>query len=221
MMFGRFTMRCRLILTGSYDTQLRVFNQSQEVLHTISGHAAPVSSVCWIPSPSIGESQLIASASYDTTARISSVAESTSTSLASLHLHSDALSSVASNSSGTHLLTASWDKLVGLWTTEIPLEDEVSFSAVLSAEPQRKRRKMAGNEALNTSADAPKRKAPTSVLKSHTSRVTRALFSPEDNGKAFSVGWDCTMRTWDLEIGLCTNTTVCAKLFECRSNFAY
>lgn len=181
-----------------------MFNESQEAVHTIAGHSGPVSSVCWIPSPSLADSQLIASASYDTTARITSIADSTPTSLASLHLHSAALSSIASNSSGTHLLTASWDKLVGLWSTEIPSEDEVPISSLLSIEPQRKKRKVAGVEPV----DAAKRKAPASVLKSHTARVSKALFSPEDDGKAFSVGWDCTMRAWDLEIGLCTNTTV-------------
>lgn len=194
-----------LILTGSYDTNVRVFNESQEVVSTISGHTGPVTSISWIPTPSLGDSHLVASASYDTTARITSISEALPVPLASLHLHSAALSSISSNLSGTHLLTASWDKLVGLWTTQTPSDDEVPASTFLTTEPQRKRRKLAGTEAP---VDLAKRKGPTSVLKSHTGRVSKALFSPEDNGKAFSVGWDCTLRTWDLEIGLCTNTTV-------------
>lgn len=169
-----------------------------------------MSSTCWIPSASTSydDSSLIASASYDTTARISSISDGTATSLASLQLHSAAVSSIAVNASGTYLITASWDKLVGLWSTVIPSEDEVPLSAFATAEPSRKRRRMAGAEAASTIVDTAKRKGPTSVLKSHTNRVTRALFSPADDGKAYSVGWDSTLRSWDLEIGLCTNTTV-------------
>lgn len=169
-----------------------------------------MSSACWIPAASTtyDDSTLIASASYDTTARISSIADGTVSSLASLQLHSAAVPSIAANASGTYLLTGSWDKLVGLWSTAIPSEDEVPLSAFATAEPSRKRRRMAGAEAAATVVDAAKRKGPASVLKSHTNRVTRALFSPADDGKAYSVGWDSTLRSWDLEIGLCTNTTV-------------
>ena len=174
------------------------------MVHTISGHMAPVSGACWIPvSSSLDQSHLIASASYDTTARITSISEATPTPLASLHLHSAAVSSITANSSGTHLLTAGWDKLIGLWTTEIPSEDEMPASVFSTAEPQRKRRKTA-----NGANDTAKRKAPISALKSHTGRVSRALFSPSDSRGAFSVGWDCTLRSWDLELGVCTNTVV-------------
>ncbi|KAF8320314.1 WD40 repeat-like protein [Clavulina sp. PMI_390] len=198
-----------LILAGSYDTHVRVFNESQEVIHSIPGHTGPVSSVCWIGASdgaSTEGSHLIASSSYDTTARITSLSESTATALASLHLHSAAVSSVVSNASGTHLLTAGADKLVGLWSTSIPADHEVSASQFATAEPQRKRRKVATSTSEET-IDPAKRKAPASVLKSHTAKVSKALFTPQDDGKAYSVGWDCALRSWDLEVGLCTNTT--------------
>lgn len=56
--------------------------------------------------------------------------------------------------------------------------------------------------------DDAKRKSPAQILKSHTGRVSKALFAVQDDGKAYSAGWDCTLRSWDLEVGLCTNTTV-------------
>lgn len=145
---------------------------------------------------------LIASASHDLTGRLTrlSLSESRYTSqiVASLHLHTSPLSSISSNSSGSHLLTSSWDNLIGLWDTIVPDEDEVDVEIV----DRRKRRKVGGD------ADKqPKRKAPISVLKSHTSRVSKAVFS--SNGKeAYSCGYDSTIRTWDVENGLCTNTLV-------------
>ncbi|KAF9517521.1 hypothetical protein BS47DRAFT_1375651 [Hydnum rufescens UP504] len=183
-------------LTGSYDTEVRVFNESHEVLHTVSGHTGPVSDVSWIPHQN-PDAMLIISSSYDTTARISSIEGGTARGLASLHLHTASVSSIRANGSGTHLLTASWDHLIGLWTSDIPEEDEVPVP-VSSEEPTRKRRKLATSSA-RTDVHPPKRKAPSTVLKSHTGRVSKALFSLDDDGKAFSSGWDCT-------VGLCTGT---------------
>ena len=100
---------------------------------------------------------------------------STSKRLASLHLHTAPVSSVSSNSTGTHLLTSSWDGLIGLWDTSIPSSDEVQ-EPVLNGlgRYRRKRRKL---------EDSAKRrqKAPLSVLKSHTARVSKVLFAPTGN----------------------------------------
>jgi len=50
------------------------------------------------------------------------------------------------------------------------------------------------------------RKAPVLVLKSHTGRVTRALFALKDSTKAYSCGFDSTVRVWDTEAGVCVHT---------------
>ena len=189
----------RAFLSGSYDKHVRVFNHQQELLYDIEGHSAPISAVTWV-APDISGKQLIASASYDTTARLIELPEGGSpTTLATLHLHTSPIASITANASGTHLLTAGWDSLVGLWGIDIPSLDEVPLEFAL--EPTRKRRRI-------LSEGAPPRKAPTTVLQSHTARVSKALFSANDDGKAYSAGWDCTMRSWDLEVGLCTNITV-------------
>lgn len=129
-----------------------------------------------------------------------SVTESgyTSQTIASLHLHTSPLSSISSNSSGSNLLTSSWDNLIGLWDTSIPEVDEVDVEIV----DRKKRRKLGGD-----SDKQPKRKAPISVLKSHTARVSKAVFS-SDGKSAYSCGYDSTIRTWDVENGICTNTLV-------------
>ncbi|KAJ7687563.1 WD40-repeat-containing domain protein [Mycena olivaceomarginata] len=113
--------------------------------------------------------------------------------LASLHLHTAPLSAVSSNSSGSQILTASWDGLVGLWDTLVPDSDEVPEPA---AGDRKKRRKIEGTK--------PKRKAPLMVLKSHTARVSGAVFNDEKT--AYSCGFDSTVRAWDLEHGVCSST---------------
>ena len=58
-------------------------------------------------------------------------------------------------------------------------------------------------------ASRPKRKAPLGVLKSHTARVSRVVFGRDAKGaQAYSCGLDSTVRTWDVENGVCTSTIV-------------
>jgi WD40 repeat protein len=96
-------------------------------------------------------------------------------------------------------LTSSWDGLIGLWDTSIPAFDEISDPNI--SDRGKKRRRV-------DEAPKPKRKAPLSVLKSHTSRVSNAIFSPSHQKKAYSCGLDSTVRIWDTEYGTCEYTFV-------------
>jgi WD40 repeat protein len=47
------------------------------------------------------------------------------------------------------------------------------------------------------------------VLKSHTARVSKVLFSSgSEENKAYSCGFDSTVRRWDTEHGVCEHTIV-------------
>ena len=73
----------------------------------------------------------MASASHDLSARLTQVSLSPGSSsesaqvLASLHLHTSALTSISATQTGKHLLTTSYDGLIGFWDTSIPGKDEV------------------------------------------------------------------------------------------------
>ncbi|KAH8105085.1 ribosome biogenesis protein YTM1 [Cristinia sonorae] len=193
-------------LTAAYDGQIRVFDYSQKLVQTIPIHDAPATSLTVVGQASTdSDSFLIASASHDLTARITrtTLAEDGSgkpsaQTLASLHLHTAPIASIASTSSGSHLLTASWDNLIGVWDTIIPAADEVP----VEDGPERKKRRKNADD----NASKPKRKAPLSVLKSHTARVSKAIFAPASNSRAYSAGFDSTVRTWDVENAVCTDT---------------
>ncbi|KAJ6611758.1 WD40-repeat-containing domain protein [Mycena sp. CBHHK59/15] len=182
-------------LTASYDGQLRAFDYSQNQTWSSPIHGAVITSFCIVPSTSV-DSHLVATASHDLTAQLTQVSldpAKKTRPLASLHLHTAPLSSVSSNSSGSQILTASWDGLVGLWDTLVPEADEVPEPAVGD---RKKRRRI--------EEDKPKRKAPLMVLKSHIARVSGVTFNDEKT--AYSCGFDSTVRSWDLEHGVCTNT---------------
>lgn len=195
--------KCRYFLTASYDGSIRTLDYSRNVVNSTLAHPAPITSICVVPTASSSDTHLVASASHDLTAQLTqfsipSDSKITTKALASLHLHTGPVSSVSSNLSGSHLLTASWDGLIGLWDTHIPSTDEVPEPVV---QDRKKRRKVVDD------ADRPKRKAPVTVLKSHTARVSKAVFAT--NGKtAYSCGFDSTVRTWDVENGICTDTIV-------------
>lgn len=185
-----------------------MFDYSQSVVSAGSVHDAPVTSLSLDPTSILeGGGLMIATASHDLTGRLVRVAldadtgNRTLSTLASLHLHTSPLSSIAYSRSGGHLLTASWDGLIGLWEGRIPEEDEIDVVEVQTE--RRKRRKVDGRD----TEPRPKRKVPSSVLKSHTARVSKAVFS--STGKAaFSCGFDSTVRSWDVENGVCTKTIV-------------
>ncbi|KAE9382875.1 hypothetical protein BT96DRAFT_982779, partial [Gymnopus androsaceus JB14] len=100
--------------------------------------------------------------------------------LAKLHFQTAPVSSIASNSSGTHLLTSSWDTLIGLWDTAVPSLEEVPEA------PRERKKRQKLNGGTNDSAKKAKRKAPSMVLKSHTTRVSR------NENTAYSCGIDFT-----------------------------
>ncbi|PFH48419.1 hypothetical protein AMATHDRAFT_81797 [Amanita thiersii Skay4041] len=151
------------------------------------------------------------------------------TPLAALHLHIAPLSSVASNDDGTKLITAAWDGLVGVWDTRVPEEHEVGDvrgnirNRVGDGQRSRKRRKVVEEEEEEEEEEGEgegvlvgvkgvKRKVPEVVMKSHTGRVSRAVFGSSisggrgERGKAYSCGFDSTVRVWDVENGLCVHT---------------
>ncbi|KAH9940242.1 ribosome biogenesis protein YTM1 [Amylocystis lapponica] len=200
-------------LTASYDGSIRLFDYSQTLLHTAATHDAPITSLCIVPTSTSEGSHLLATASQDLTARLTTLTLSADSSapphtqtIASLHLHTAPVSCIAANISGTHLLTASWDGLLGLWDTAIPTTDEIPLEEIKSGTDRKKRRKVVPGETYDV--PKPKRKAPQAVLKSHTARVSKALFGT--SGAAYSCGFDSTLRTWDVEHGVCTHTITAA-----------
>ena len=163
-------------------------------------HTAPITSLCVVSSDE--STYTVASSSQDLTAQITQIHLDASTSskvLASLHLHTSTVSSIASNSAGTNLLTSSWDGLIGFWDTTIPSADEVP-EPVLNERDRKKRRRIENSTST-------RRKVPLLVLKSHIGRVSKALFARKD-GKAASCGFDSTVRLWNTEFGVCEHTIV-------------
>ncbi|KAM6498980.1 Ribosome biogenesis protein YTM1 [Amanita muscaria] len=237
-------------VTGSYDGIVRMFNYSRTLITSSKLHNAPITSITTMYDASYtsNSAQLVATASHDLTALLTRFAQTSddqedsnlsttttttttkATPLAALHLHTSPLTCITSNENSTHLLTASWDSLIGVWDTKVPGEHEIGDIRASAPGPSRKRRKVVEEEqdeqwaaegaGVNGGPNGStvtvvvetknvKRKAPITVLKSHKSRVSCALFGSQFRGiegRAYSCGFDSTVRVWDVETGLCERT---------------
>ncbi|KAI0001690.1 WD40-repeat-containing domain protein [Russula vinacea] len=193
-------------ITGSYDGALRVFDRGQTLFHTAPFHAAPITSFAIVPSQQAAPTDddddrlLVVTASHDRTAQISRVSldgtRTASMPLATLHLHDAPVADVASSQDGKNILTAGWDGLIGLWSAEIPEKTR-------SRSRRRSRRRNAKSGGSAKRRGSVKTKAPSACC----ARIRRVW-------NAVSCGFDSTVRTWDVERGLCSHTiTVSEKPF--------
>ncbi|RXW14654.1 hypothetical protein EST38_g11200 [Candolleomyces aberdarensis] len=207
------SVSCKLsshFLTAAYDGHFRAFDLSRNTVLDAPLHNAPITSFTLLPSssPSTDDTYTVLTASQDLTAQISQITlpginntPSSSKALATLHLHTSPVSSIAADSKGKQVLTSSWDGLIGLWDTSIPASDEVPEPEATSTSTDRKKRRKIQKDELETK---PKRKAPLNVLKSHVGRVSKVVWTSDQ--AALSCGFDSTVRTWDVENGVCTQT---------------
>ncbi|KAJ2936071.1 hypothetical protein H1R20_g1029, partial [Candolleomyces eurysporus] len=207
----RFLKLSSHFLTAAYDGHLRAFDLSRNTVLDAPLHNAPITSFTLFPSSpssSTEDTYTVLTASQDLTAQISQITlpgvnnAPCSKALATLHLHTAPVSSIATDSKGKQVLTSSWDGLIGLWDTSIPASDEVPEPEATSTSADRKKRRKIQKDAETETK--PKRKAPLNVPKSHVGRVSRVVWT-SDQG-ALSCGFDSTVRTWAVENGVRTQT---------------
>jgi ribosome biogenesis protein YTM1 len=196
---------CSHFLTAGYDGIIRAFDYSQKPALSGTVHNGPITSLAVVGKTAEDGSSMLLTGSHDMTAKLvravlpsTGDVSATLVPLAALHLHTAPVSSVAASESGERLLTSSWDMLIGVWDASIPTHDEVPMPD--GGAERKKRRKVAREEPVQ-------RKGPLAVLKSHTARVSRAVFGASGTS-AYSCGLDSTVRMWDVENGVCTNTIV-------------
>ncbi|KAK4696650.1 ribosome biogenesis protein, partial [Lecanoromycetidae sp. Uapishka_2] len=202
---GSGTSVREIILSGSYDGLLRVWDMSSQILATspsagLGGHTAAIKAAKFI-SPT-----KIASSSLDRTVRLWKYTEdpdgfsATLTPQIELYGHKAGIESLAVHQPSNRVLSASSDHAVGLWSTrksDAPSAPE--FLIPSSASRGSKRQK------VGPSTSTPQR-GPLSLLKAHTGPVSDTIFAPNDHTVAYSVSWDHSLKTWDLPTSSCVDT---------------
>ncbi|GAA5958116.1 hypothetical protein JCM21900_002916 [Sporobolomyces salmonicolor] len=201
------------ILTASYAGTLSLQSSALPPPSTLTfvGHDLSALSATYVPHPLGSEDKhWIASGGLDRVGRVweytipplsltAETAPPAPTTIHTLSLHQAPISSVRSRplplssttpTSSPHLLTASWDGLIGVWDLTPGVNEG---DADLEGADRKKKRRRQSTTVVN--------KSPVSVLRGHTNKVSRAVFDRNDVTKAYSAGWDHTVRSWDLSIG--------------------
>lgn len=132
-----------------------------------------------------------------------------------LHLHTAPISSVTPSPDGSQLLTSSWDGLMGVFQMpsaihEIVEEHQVAAepASYLPGQNRLKKRKLAEKE----KEIGGWRRAPEMTLRGHKGRIGGSVWDREDAKKAWSAGWDGSVRGWDMDTGY--NSVIRVRLFQ-------
>ncbi|KAL6944899.1 ribosome biogenesis protein ytm1 [Hanseniaspora vineae] len=201
-----------LIISGSYDGIVRTWNLSGQVRKQYAGHSAPIKCVKYI------NDTRIVSGSNDRTLRLwktkreeqddvedDDIEEGKT--LAILEGHKAPVVSVDVHQASNRMVSASYDNTIGLWSTNYkemttidPLHADDSSLNKGQSTQQQKRRKLALKDG------SVRRRAPLSILESHTAPVEQIIFDKSDESIAYSVSQDHTIKTWDLVTGRCFDT---------------
>ncbi|GHJ87698.1 hypothetical protein NliqN6_4100 [Naganishia liquefaciens] len=167
----------------------------------------------WLSPNSQSENILVGAGGVDRQAHIfripslvNSSANQTPQEIMTLHLHTGPISSVAPSRSFEHVLTSSWDGLLGVFalpTATNPLEETHDLPAepksYLPGQNSKKKRKLAG--AAGDAQSGGWRKQPDMVMRGHTARIAGAIWDKEDRNRVWSAAWDGSVRGWEADIG--------------------
>ncbi|KAF2753090.1 putative microtubule associated protein [Pseudovirgaria hyperparasitica] len=182
------------ILSGSYDGLLRLWDTTN-ASEPLAISKLPLSSrVTSIKSVKFLSPIRLVSAGLDAVLRVWKYDPDHLTIEPTLELygHKWAVESLAVHSPSSHILSASSDHTLGLWSTSTDLAPAAPESLISKSI---KRQKVFASQ---QQGESPEQRGPLSLLCAHTAPVSSVIFSPADPTAAYSTSHDHTLRTWDL-----------------------
>lgn len=163
------------ILTGSYDSLLRIWDHSQNCIATGSGHTGAIKAV------SVADQSII-TASMDRTLRLWSRSSDDLECRAELRGHKMAVESC--DIDGTSVISGAADGILGIWSTTDTLSEPYTSERL----NRRKRVRGSGVGVLK----------PKHLHRAHQGQIGQVAFNPRDPSTVYSAGWDHLLITTDL-----------------------
>lgn len=209
------------IVSGSFDGIVRTWNMSGKVQKQYSGHSGAIKAV-----KVISNTRLV-SAGNDRTLRLwktknelgntkASVSVSVDEdedeeiedgkTLAILEGHKAPVVTIDVAAENSRILSGSYDNSIGFWSTIYkemtvvdPMEDLNNPNNKISTAAKKRRK-------LTLKDGTIRRRAPLSLLESHSAPVEAVKFDLNDKTIGYSVSQDHTIKTWDLITSRCVDT---------------
>ncbi|KAL7045325.1 hypothetical protein ACKWTF_002193 [Chironomus riparius] len=169
-----------LILTGSYDNSVNVWNMKGEHKLTLSGHEAPVKGVGWISLNEDNGTAVFASGSKDQTVMIweYNINANKASCIFTCKGHERAVECLSISPNSKLLASGGWDNFLKIWSTST-LEDYHGSSKKMKIEDTNVR-------------------TPQTTLEGHREAISSVQWI--DNSTILTSSWDHTMKIWDLEM---------------------
>jgi ribosome biogenesis protein YTM1 len=187
------------IISGSFDSIIRVWDSSANIVATGESHTAPVKAVKFL-SPT-----QVVSSSADRTLRLWNYVDAaqpgqqgTLTPTLELYGHKASVDALDVHAPSSRILSASADHTIGLWSTKKSENPAAPENLLPSA--SNKRRKLSVNSKPSS------QRGPLSLLAKHTAQVSDVTFDLKDHTVAYSTSWDHSLKTWDLTTATCVDS---------------
>jgi ribosome biogenesis protein YTM1 len=171
------------IVTGSYDSLVRVWDQSQQCKATGVGHTNAVKSVAYAGSLT-GDRPNLATASMDRTLRLWQLQESGDALKCTAELRGHVASVESCDLHDTTLVSGSADGVLGLWDTS----DSLGQPYVATHQNKRKRQRGTGVGVLSS----------RQFKQIHSQPISQVMLNPQDVSLVYSASWDKALTATDL-----------------------
>lgn len=192
-----------LILTGSYDNTVSVWDLQGTCLGAVEGHQMPVKHVRWVAEESGSKLNFI-SASQDQTILVWQHVTGTKQ-FDCVHAckgHAASVDCLAVQPSANKFASGSWDKMIKVWNASVQpgAGDEHIDDDEASAKKQKNQ---------ESDKKAPTTRTPLTTLSGHKEPVSAMQWTSDT--QLVSGGWDHCIRQWDVETATNTNTLTASK----------
>ncbi|KAJ3214583.1 WD repeat-containing protein 12 [Clydaea vesicula] len=184
------------IATGSFDHRTRIYNHSGDLLHNIEFESV-VQSLCWLKDESGIASSVILNGNQSGIVECWKVKpdEMEKELVFFCQDAQGAIECLDVNFDGTLFASASFDSSIHIYSTD---KDDNTLDSTLDQSKRRKTGKIV------------KKKIASGTLKGHHASVSSLNFSKDQHSNTlFSVGWDHTVREWDVNEESNKNTMNC------------
>ncbi|ORY81935.1 WD40-repeat-containing domain protein [Protomyces lactucae-debilis] len=171
------------IVTGSYDSLVRVWDQSQHCKATGIGHTNAIKAVAYAGSLT-GQQANLATASMDRTLRLWQLHASGDALTCTAELRGHVASVESCDLHGTTLVSGSSDGILGLWDTS----DELGQPYIATHQAKRKRQRGTGVGVLTS----------RQLKQTHSQPISQVMLNPQDASLAYSSSWDKSLIATDL-----------------------